>query len=271
MKRMRRNNRRSLKVIEAGLAKSLAANDKSMIESGEWLVEAKEHLVEHGEWLPWLEVHFPHSVPTAERWMRVAVLCAKFVKLTNLKINKGALYHLADKIDDLDDRIISDIVKAAAKNPGKWIKEYDIFGILAARKLKQEAAQRGISVGDLKREREQQSQERVDAVRREREEWQRQAEANAEVVAEADALLDGMLDAPCDAPPLPVEAPVGVRPSQGAFVHDTLTNAVAQIDTIISKPMRALTAAPISSDALERAGRFLLDIVNARNANQEAA
>jgi Protein of unknown function (DUF3102) len=265
--------KRSLKAIEAGLAKSLNANHRSEIECGQWLTEAKDQL-EHGEWLPWLDAHFPHSVPTAERWMRIAVLCAKFVKLTNLKINKGALYHLADKIDDLDDRIISDIVKAAAKKPGKWTKEYDIFEVLAARKLKQEAAQRGISVADLKREREQQSQARVDAVRREREEWQRQqAEADAEVVAEADALLDA-LDAPPssgDAPPQPVEAPVGERPSQDRFVFDALAHAVAQLDTIVSKPMHILTAAPISSDSLERAGRFLLDIVNARNADQRDA
>jgi Protein of unknown function (DUF3102) len=262
------NTRRSLKAIEANLAKALNANHRSEIECGEWLVEAKKHLVEHGEWLPWLEAHFPHSVDTAARWMGVAKLLGKFRNLRNLRISKSTLYRIASEIDEIDRGTISAIVKVAAKNPGKWTGDRDILPILyrerEARKLKQEAIERGIPIADLKREREQQIQARVDAVQREQRE-------QAEAYAEADALLDATLAAPCDAPPLPVEAPVGVRPSQGDFVHDTLTNAVEQLDTIVSKPMHVVVAAPISSDSLERAGRFLLDIVNARNANQREA
>src|SRR5712671_6813941 len=253
-------NRRSLKTIEASLAKSLAAKDKSELECGQWLIEAKDQL-EHGEWLTWLDAHFPHSVSTAERWVGVAALCTKFVKLTNLKITKGGLYALADEIDEIDDRIISAIVKAAAESP-KWIKEHDIRPILyrerEAKKLKREAKERGITAAELKQEREQQAQER----QRRQEEWQRE---QAEAVVEADAILDAPPDDDDDdAPPQPVEAPVGERPSQDKFVYDTLTNAVERLDTIVSKPMHVLVDAPVPSDVLERAGRFLLDIVDAR-------
>jgi hypothetical protein len=271
-----RPNRRSLKAIEASLAKSLKANDASERECGRWLNEAKEQL-EYGEWLSWLDTHFPHSVSTAERWMAVATLCARFVKLTNLQMNKGALYELANRIDDLDDGIISAIVKAAAGSPDKWIRASDIIEILTseheAREIEQEAKERGITVAELEQERErqeeQQEQERQRALQERQRALEEQHRKQAEAAAEAAAILDAAFDGD-DAPPKPIEASVGERPSQDRFVHDTLTNAVERLDTIVSKSLQVLAAASVSSDALERVGKCLLDIVNIRNCRDAA-
>lgn len=38
---------------------------------GDLLIAAKKR-VKHGEWLPWLNVHFPGSADTAENWMKIA-------------------------------------------------------------------------------------------------------------------------------------------------------------------------------------------------------
>lgn len=263
-----RPNRRSLKTIEASLAKSLKAHGASEVECGEWLIEAKDQL-DHGQWLEWLDTHFPHSVDTAERWMGVAKLCDRFRNLRNLKINKSALYFLANRIDDIDDHIVAAIAKVATENPDKWLWN-DVIEVftseIAARELEQEAHERGITVAELEREREQQEQERQHAL----EEWRRkQAEFAAEAAAEADAILDAAPDGDY-APPKPVEGAVGERPSHDKFVHDTLTTAVERLDTIVSKPLQVLAAASVSSDALCRVGKLLLDIANQRR-DAEAA
>jgi hypothetical protein len=135
-----------------------------------------------------------------------------------------------------------------------------------ARRLKKQAKERGITVPELKREREQQEQEREQERQRELEEWQKQQEQDA---AEADAILDGDTtpddDAFSDDTPSP---PISERPSQGEFVHNSLVSAVEKLDGIVSKPMRVLTAAKISSEVLGRVGQFLLDIVEARKSTK---
>jgi hypothetical protein len=270
-----RANRRPLKAIEASLAKSLKAHGASEVECGEWLNEARNQL-DHGEWLLWLDAHFPHSVDTAGRWMGVAKLFDRFRNLRNLKLTKGASYYLANRIDDIDDRIVAAIAKVAAGNPNKWIGDdaIEVFtSEIEAREREQEAQERGITVAELEQERKQQEeQEEQELQERQRalEEWRRkQAESAAEAAAEADAMLDA--SSGDDGPPRPVEAPVGERPSQDKFIHDTLMDAVERLDAIVSKPLQVLAAASVSSDAMERVGRFLLDIVNARNPRRDAA
>jgi hypothetical protein len=221
-----RSNRTSLKTIEAGLAKSLKANDASTIECGQWLIKAQKQLA-HGEWLPWLNTHFPHSVDTAERWMSVARLIDKFCNLRNLKIAKTALYHLASKVDDLDGGIVSAIVKGASKTPDKWMNFFELSEILnhdfAARRLKQ-GKRTVVSRGTI-------------------------ADVTPIHVISRGTVSD---------------TPISKMPSHEEIVQNTLANAVEKLDGIVSKSMRVLIAAKIYSEVLERVGQFLLDIVEAR-------
>jgi hypothetical protein len=63
-----------------------------VVEIGKHLAKVRAH-VGHGEFLAWLRKNFSMSVATAERYMNVASLPAKIVRLTNLDLS--VLYLLA--------------------------------------------------------------------------------------------------------------------------------------------------------------------------------
>jgi Protein of unknown function (DUF3102) len=89
----------------------------NIIDIGDLLLEAKDQECEHGEWLDWLvDAEFDFSVGTAERYMNVAKLNAKFCTLRNLKLGATTLYELANH-DDEDDlpAIIKELAKHATK------------------------------------------------------------------------------------------------------------------------------------------------------------
>lgn len=60
------------------------------IAAGEKLVEAKA-LVKHGEWLPWLESHFPKSQRTASNCMKLARKSAEIADLPTVREALAAL------------------------------------------------------------------------------------------------------------------------------------------------------------------------------------
>src|SRR5262245_48735233 len=60
---------RTLEVIVGELHSALKTEVIGIIEIGELLVEAKEH-VGHGEWLPWLRKELSMSTRTAQRYMK---------------------------------------------------------------------------------------------------------------------------------------------------------------------------------------------------------
>jgi Protein of unknown function (DUF3102) len=89
---MKRKNVRSLDTIAVNIHQLARGN---IIDIGDLLLEAKSQC-EHGDWLNWLRGEFDWSVDTAERYMRVAALNAKFRSLRNLKLAVTTLYELAD-------------------------------------------------------------------------------------------------------------------------------------------------------------------------------
>jgi hypothetical protein len=94
--KQKQKNVRTLDTIADNIHKLERGN---IIDIGDLLLEAKAQCREehgHGEWLDWLYAEFEWSVSTAERYMRVAGLSAKFVSLKNLKLTKTTLYQLAD-------------------------------------------------------------------------------------------------------------------------------------------------------------------------------
>jgi hypothetical protein len=95
---MKRKNVRSLETIAENINRLSRAN---IIDIGELLLEAKGQC-EHGQWLDWLDAEFWWSVDTAERYMNVATLAAKFRILRNLKLAATTLYKLADNVDGED-------------------------------------------------------------------------------------------------------------------------------------------------------------------------
>jgi Protein of unknown function (DUF3102) len=94
-------NARSLNVI----AGEINRIDRARIFNiGDLFLEARD-ACEHGEWGQWLNNEFAWSQDTAERYMAVARLAAKFRKLRNLKLAKTMLCYLADELEaDLPSR-----------------------------------------------------------------------------------------------------------------------------------------------------------------------
>jgi hypothetical protein len=110
--RLKTKNARSLDTIADNIHKLERGN---IIDTGDLLLEAKAQC-EHGQWLDWVLREFPWSAGTAERYMRVAELSAKFCTLQNLKLSITTLYQLADHECEEDlPAIIKELAKHATQ------------------------------------------------------------------------------------------------------------------------------------------------------------
>src|SRR5262249_25434291 len=67
---------------------------EDVVEIGRRLIEAKE-IAGHGNWLPWLDREFGWSPSTAENYINLFKLSAKFPTVGNLDFDLRALYMLA--------------------------------------------------------------------------------------------------------------------------------------------------------------------------------
>jgi hypothetical protein len=108
---MKRKNVRSLDTIAVNINQLARGN---IIDIGDLLLEAKSQC-ERGDWLNWLHGEFDWSVDTAERYMGVAALNAKFRSLRNLKIAATTLYALVYQEQDDLPAIIGELAKHASK------------------------------------------------------------------------------------------------------------------------------------------------------------
>ncbi len=108
---MKRKNVRPLDTIAVDIHQLEREN---IIDLGDLLLEAKSQC-EHGDWLKWLTYEFDWSVDTAERYMGVAALNAKFRRLRNLKIAATTLYALVYQEQDDLPAIIEELAKHASK------------------------------------------------------------------------------------------------------------------------------------------------------------
>jgi Protein of unknown function (DUF3102) len=109
---MKRKNVRSLDTIAVNINQLERGN---IIVIGDLLLEAKSQC-ERGDWLKWLTCEFDWSVDTAERYMGVAALNAKFRSLRNLKLAATTLYELVDYEGEEDlPAIIEELAKHASK------------------------------------------------------------------------------------------------------------------------------------------------------------
>lgn len=218
---MKRKNVRTLSEIADAVHSLERAN---IIDYGDLLIEAKDQVCEHGDWLNWLETEFELSVNTAWRRMTVAKLAAKFPNLRNLKLGKTTFYALADHKDEADlPAIIEELAKHATKtrlaprdaervieigigrrhygsdypdatlaqlaelikNSGPWHEK----AVAALQEQKPESDERALSItNEIFRQH----------VHDMHDEAKRRAEAEDEVEQEAESILDG---APPDLPP----------------------------------------------------------------------
>jgi hypothetical protein len=108
---MKRKNVRPLDTIAVDIHQLERGN---IIDLGDLLLEAKCQC-EHGDWLTWLTCEFDWSVDTAERYMGVAALNAKFRRLRNLKIAATTLYALIYQEPDDLPAIIGELAKHASE------------------------------------------------------------------------------------------------------------------------------------------------------------
>ena len=157
---------------------ALKRETADIIAIGDLLLEAKEQLVQHGEWLRWLEVNFCKSPRTAQNYMGAARFASKYETLSHLKLKASALYWLGGKLDDVTPEEINAILKAAET---EWVDE-----------------ERASEIVDLLQDAE--PEEEPEEEWREERTRGRAQEGAREALAEAEAILDGP---PPELPPAP--------------------------------------------------------------------
>ncbi len=124
-----RTHARALSKIETDLEVEFKREADSPIKIGRLLIQAKELLTEHGEWLRWLGDYFPHAARTAQRYMSAAEFAAKYDTVSHLHVTPGALYALAAA--DSEDN--SALIEAALREAeSKWIDQKRVVEILRA-------------------------------------------------------------------------------------------------------------------------------------------
>ena len=78
-----RKIKRPIEAIAEQLQAVMKRETTDIIAIGDLLLEAKEHLLEHGEWLPWLKANFGSSVKTANNYMNAASFAEQISNVTN--------------------------------------------------------------------------------------------------------------------------------------------------------------------------------------------
>jgi hypothetical protein len=122
--RPRRQNIRSLDAIAADLHN---VERTRIFDRGNLLMEAKD--AHPGEFLAWLGEEFEWSQDTAERYIKVARLGARFRNLRNLHLGRTTLYDLCDEDDEALPVIIAELAKHATQAHLKPAKARDIISI----------------------------------------------------------------------------------------------------------------------------------------------
>jgi Protein of unknown function (DUF3102) len=111
---------------------------ENVVEIGRRLVEAKE-IAGHGNWLPWLDREFGWSPSTAENYINLFKLSAKFPTVGNLDLDLRSLYLLAAPSIPPEAR---DEVLARAE-AGEQVTVAEVKTAIAKRKPEPKAKLRG--------------------------------------------------------------------------------------------------------------------------------
>jgi hypothetical protein len=102
---------------------------EDVIEIGRRLTEAKD-ICGHGNWLPWLEREFDWSASTAENYINLFKLSAKFPTVGNLNLDLRSLYMLAAQSTPPEAR--DEIIKRA--EAGEQVTVAEVKTAIAKRK-----------------------------------------------------------------------------------------------------------------------------------------
>src|SRR5262245_23945443 len=105
------NSRRTLDAIAGDIHKSERAN---IFQIGKLLIEAKDRC-EHGHWLDWLKDEFEWTPATADNYMSVARLAAKYKTVLNLQVPARTLYAVAHLVDEAVPDALTRLGAAAKK------------------------------------------------------------------------------------------------------------------------------------------------------------
>jgi len=227
---------RCLVSIVSEMRTTLRDDVANIIKRGELLREAKDQL-EHGQWLPWLEDNFDMGERSAQRAMLVAEFAAKYDRLTDLNLTKGALYALASgeyPANVIQAVIARGVSELPASSGHSLFTESTLDDINA--ELNPEP------VGD----------EEPD----EQDEDDQEAEEQSEDEAEAEDILDGP---PPDLPPS-AEPP---RPAD--FTLAQFDKAVKSLAELHTKSVRKFIGSAHSGDELKKIADFLCAVAAALN------
>jgi hypothetical protein len=157
---MRRKRQvRPLDVIASALQAARRAESGNLITIGNLLIEAKAQL-EHGQWLPWLAANFGGSASSAENYMNVAKLAAKFPTVGNLKLSSSALYALVNLDKTANREAIEAVLKEAETEwvSGERVWQIEIEVVQALRRSEPAKSEEEIEAENEAARREQQEE-----------------------------------------------------------------------------------------------------------------
>jgi Protein of unknown function (DUF3102) len=231
-------NARPLARIEADLAAAFQRESRGAIEIGGLLIEAKEQLDAHGQWLPWLKDKFPHAIRTAQNYMAAHRLAGEYATVAHLKLSTGGLYALV-AADNAGDVSVIDKVLQEAKT--KWVDADRVREI--AEELRPPPDPLPPSTGEDPAEK---------------------PDADADDANDDDDDDDdGDDETPPDDERPPPPSP-GLNPKQARLVRD-FDDAVAAFKNLVTR--RAADFAPAATPTfdLEMIGNFLLQVARERS------
>lgn len=217
---------RSLSSIIGEIRKTFSNDIANIIKRGELLIEAKEMLGQHGEWLPRLEQNFEMSPRTAQRAMAVAEF-AKNVSLTDLRLTRSALYELSS--GDWPENVVRAALKEAES---KLVNDFRLDDINVELNPGPEPVEETEPFN---------GQKPSEWLQAEHEAWQQQK-------AEAEAILDG--PAPELPPPPEILPPVD-------YQLERFNNVIKTLGELQTKSLTRFASTTHSTDDLEKAADFL--------------
>jgi hypothetical protein len=114
----KRTKKTELDKIADKLHVALQKESAGIIESGELMIESRQHL-DHGQWMPWLAENFDLSYRTATRYIGVAEYVAKCDTVANFEwLAPTVLYQLADgKYNEAEEKAIRAAIQKQAVGP----------------------------------------------------------------------------------------------------------------------------------------------------------
>jgi hypothetical protein len=216
---------RELKIIVAEIRETLRTDTAAVVRRGGLLIEAKDIVDHHGDWLPWLDDNFGMDPRTAQKAMAAARFVAKYESDSYLNLSVGALYAISgSSFAAYTDKAVAAILREAAT---KHVNEARAFEIALATMPPVDSTEAAVDTENLITPEQEAAQENQDILE----------------AAAAAAIIDG------PPPELPPTAPPPLSPGKASMLM-AFEQACQSLRSLMTKPAAKFTAATVAATDL---------------------